>query len=1196
MSELIWVAVPGGRVIDGPPDVGKLAVLRALIVPRLDGDSSSGLAAYGLENWPQTLAEGTLQVLLRSDAAATAKPATDVVVRDQANPDAWHALFDGMAIRVFSRLPAYDVPAVTRTAKQAGTIHTAYQATAQELLSAPDTGAGRPMFEQRLAPFHPPDDDPPAGGREGRRSAQPRDAGREHGEPVADFHRTVAMLREHPAVLRALGLIVEVTFPAAQLADYRQVQVQWAGSPRVPPARAFWTHYEFGDGQFWPLSTTNVTRGMVDLTGAPPAGSADNNDLARWVVGTVDVDLGMKRLGEAARAQAAAPAAQPQAAVLPPLRSAGLMLMRRNRVDDLIARREVALRFEQPDMIDKLGLDADDLTLGYRIDVGTDDGTWRSLCKRRATYELRGAERMVPVGPPGTPEEGHVKANAISRNDDGALEADEVVARWSGWSLVVPQPTFDGHEPHRAAAGEQRLHFDFAAEEQTLPKLRFGRTYQLRARVADVTGGGLELDDSIADRCATSQILYTRHEPLPPPHMHVPDAALHNPGVWGPGGQADALVVRSDPAGTTTFIDDPARYPPNDRRVFLPPSAPLAIVEHHGKLDGADVRTWQWVQRAMALAEDVPEALAGEDPVLTGLPDPAATRMVIHLPREPELPDTPITDRRPWTGAWPELVVKALQLNKRSAQGAEALIEGDAADPILIHLAPAEQAVVELSSSIADAERSAFAITGWVGATHAAAAADGRHPMATPPVLLKLVHAVRRPLTTPDGTLIPLDRAVGQTYAELEADLTVDTASTVQLDVNATWSEWDDRALDVGPPSKPRTPKELAPRTVSDLVKSVTVDRGELALPTFRHEFGDTRHREVSYWATAVSRFRQYFDEHESAESFLATGTPRTVTVPSSARPPVPIVLSTVPAFEWYDPGDPLDDPGADFSFELARIPRLRVELARPWFVTGEAEQLAVIVSADRNAPRELWPFLTQVGRDPIWDTPAPDRWPTPAVSFTPWKHRVHQLHEAGESVALFAFDVWSHDGRVFADIYLEQLAGLSYCPFVQLALARYQAHSVEQHELSAVVRSETVALPPDRLLSVERRGQDLHVRLEGVGPSSGAGDPRSNRVRVYLETARPNTARSVDLIALDPRTGAAPGWFRPSGWSVSGRLEEDLPILRIPSVDVAGEDWIEPESLRLHVRETEYFDPNPGEAGGELAERTVYVHTMTIP
>jgi hypothetical protein len=159
---------------------------------------------------------------------------------------------------------------------------------------------------------------------------------------------------------------------------------------------------------------------------------------------------------------------------------------------------------------------AEDLLLGYRIDVRPQDGdTWYSLHRRRATYEM-GAVKEILV----EDEEGHVKPHAAVI-DDAGLRTDEVVARWDGWSLSVPRPRLDGRTSgNRVAESEQRPTYDFRVTYETvknsLLELEFGRAYQLRARVADIAGGGLLHDDPFADGAMPLETLHPlRASPSP---------------------------------------------------------------------------------------------------------------------------------------------------------------------------------------------------------------------------------------------------------------------------------------------------------------------------------------------------------------------------------------------------------------------------------------------------------------------------------------------------------------------------------------------------------------------------------------------------------------------------------------------------------------------------------------------------------
>ncbi len=130
---------------------------------------------------------------------------------------------------------------------------------------------------------------------------------------------------------------------------------------------------------------------------------------------------------------------------------------------------------------------------------------------------------------------------------------------------------------------------------------------------------------------------------------------------------------------------------------------------------------------------------------------------------------------------------------------------------------------------------------------------------------------------------------------------------------------------------------------------------------------------------------------------------------------------------------------------------------------------------------------VTTWGRDVIFQTPGPPdsertvelpsrgrfvvRGPGPTVV------NFQGYRQAGTSLELDEMpeskvDVVGHDVQIDP--------GASYCPFVRLALARYQADSVPRAELSRVVLSDFAQLLPDRTVNVA-------ASADGKRPSKSA-------------------------------------------------------------------------------------------------------------
>ena len=79
---------------------------------------------------------------------------------------------------------------------------------------------------------------------------------------------------------------------------------------------------------------------------------------------------------------------------------------------------------------------------GYRVEVSTDGGAWRSLCSRVGSYRLVDDSGTVVRELDPITDEGYVKStSATSAEGDGKpLYVHEALARWTGWSLTVPRP------------------------------------------------------------------------------------------------------------------------------------------------------------------------------------------------------------------------------------------------------------------------------------------------------------------------------------------------------------------------------------------------------------------------------------------------------------------------------------------------------------------------------------------------------------------------------------------------------------------------------------------------------------------------------------------------------------------------------------------------------------------------------------
>ena len=208
-------------------------------------------------------------------------------------------------------------------------------------------------------------------------------------------------------------------------------------------------------------------------------------------------------------------------------------------------------------------------------------GGWRSLCQRRGKYEF--VDPSIIVEDPD--EEGFVSM-AVTESavppstslNPPDLYLPESLFRWTGWSLCVPRPVkrlnFENksEEFKRQAETEFQLITSFSIYlPGSLPRLRFGHPYRMRARAVDLAGNGLSLDEANKNiEIATEKILYLRYEPISAPAIVLLKSIESSPGE-----SPETLVIRSGDIVPTE----------NSERHIAPPLGAPSLCETHGKFD-----------------------------------------------------------------------------------------------------------------------------------------------------------------------------------------------------------------------------------------------------------------------------------------------------------------------------------------------------------------------------------------------------------------------------------------------------------------------------------------------------------------------------------------------------------------------------------------------------------------------------------
>jgi len=209
-----------------------------------------------------------------------------------------------------------------------------------------------------------------------------------------------------------------------------------------------------------------------------------------------------------------------------------------------------------------------------------------------------------------------------------------------------------------------------------------------------------------------------------------------------------------------------------------------------------------------------------------------------------------------------------------------------------VTLPPAGVANVFISSTISTRALEALGVWSWIlpnlpaadRVKTAEAAILGLLWMLTPYKVVRLVHAVRRPLLAP-GFKAPAvhPRAYGSTQATLtDAAFELSEASTASVNVEAAWEDpVDDLSKPV--PQLVKTsqhafklvvpdPLGLGPETQA--MKVVAPARPFALYPGGGgavHTIGDTKHHAISYTCTGISRFVEFFRK-SSTEVFSSAG------------------------------------------------------------------------------------------------------------------------------------------------------------------------------------------------------------------------------------------------------------------------------------------------------------------------------------
>lgn len=536
-------------------------------------------------------------------------------------------------------------------------------------------------------------------------------------------------------------------------------------------------------------------------------------------------------------------------AALPALQTSGISLAQTNRavwfagVMAKAALKNKALEANTPDQVINY---ADDLVRGYRVDVwDAQSKSWRSLCRRKGTYNFFEANLTRQYDDEGFVQLGVTKpvAPASGGEPPKDLYLTESMFTWNGWALCAPRPgktiAPDGtpqrlDDPATAlsrASSDFKLVASFVPQPGTLPRLRFGNTYRIRARVVDLAGNSLAPDapDPADFSTATAPHLYTRFEPVVAPLL-VLTKTLDS--TMSPGESLGRPVLRSNydksaPDYASVYgplVSDPD-YKGFTLRLIAPPKTNELMAERHSMFDlpsGAmkeDPATYQMIAakaEGAFMIDPVTRLPIQKKLEIPYLPDPLCRGASFALldSNNQVASVVPAVSFYPSGSDWPGAVPFLLEVSEGT--GKTSWKWDDGSRTLNVQLAKAEVVTFDLSSLLGDGDLGArnqqmMGVWNWV--KEAAPTnlpqlrqnvLEGRHWMVTPIRQIVLVHAVQQPLIAPQFHLLTPNRHVAETFAYIADDqpMPIDGKSTVKVDIEAAWQEPVD---DVNDPNGPKT-------------------------------------------------------------------------------------------------------------------------------------------------------------------------------------------------------------------------------------------------------------------------------------------------------------------------------------------------------------------------------------------------------
>ncbi len=841
-----------------------------------------------------------------------------------------------------------------------------------------------------------------------------------------DFHSILGSLGQYPEILRRLGIILDLEIDASPVSDafHTWLTVDWS-SP-APGIDTFnttpytWSYAPSANGQITDYqisenTSSEIIRGYLKLT------SQEEFELI-----PIDVDgaaLKVANFSDALRGMSDEKVYLNGDFVgLPALRTAGIGLVQNNRLHSLLelskradANNDKLVTGQQFDSSSSLYME--DVIRGFRVDIRDGEQRWRSLCQRDGTYAYPSNDGSVIQF--SYCDEGWSVPSITTQPTSSTTTKDmlhESLFKWEGWSLAVGRPgksvdaqgnLLDQNALKTQAETHIPLDFTATAPPGSLPRLRFGRRYHMRVRLADLAGNGRTLAAPDEPDAISSEITFRRFEPLTTPTLVLPRLLNPSKNSADQGANIERLVIHT---GNTTLEDDIVKINASDERYVAPAQTSQLMAEMYGVFDNvigqgaardnAKTDTYKLIATKDAGAFVDNEGTLTIDPgmlradgtlTLPYLPDPAVRGIaLVNLPGAPveqvgEIKDGILRYYSPYSDVlghlgksvthipilgdndWPD----ALPFKLRIVEG-DQQPKWDTKQRLLSVFLPKAHTAQVLLSSYGNTDD--HGLLAWIREASPAVEVDtlrnvedavryGVHRLITPSRAIMFVHAVQQPIGFPSIERLrikPNDGALtGNTFVDLDSEFWTHSFSTVKLDIIAEWTQNVDEPANASPKSEVAHQQLVLEQTVPlESESDPKVPRGDFNFVSesvgikrvTRHEFQDTKYRHIRYRLQGLTRFREFFPPDpeivsQATPSYTRDSEVIELDIPNRSRPLTPKIVLVIPTFRW------IREKNADI-VTSKRICGLRVYLERPWYSSGDGELLGIVTSthSDREA------------------------------------------------------------------------------------------------------------------------------------------------------------------------------------------------------------------------------------------------------